>query len=117
MGIEAATNQACCVLYDFDPRVEPDFLWFYLMAEYENLRGLASGNNQPNLNAAMIANYEVPLPSLDFQKSLINEVIIQRLKIKDIRESMLVKADRIKAEVEEMILGTRSVEIHGRLPS
>lgn len=110
LGIEAATNQACCVLYDFDPRVEPDFLWFYLMAEYDNLRGLASGNNQPNLNAAMIANYEVPLPSLVFQKSLINEVIIQRLKIKDISDAMSLQVERIKAEVEAMILGTKTVE-------
>ena len=82
LGIEAATNQACCVLYEFAPNVDPDFLWFYLMGEYENLRGQASGNNQPNLNAEMIANYEVPLPPLDFQKDLVKEVQMLRAAIR-----------------------------------
>ena len=111
LAIEAATNQACCVLYDFVPNIEPDFLWFFLMGEYENLRSLASGNNQPNLNAEMIANYEVPLPPLEFQKDLVKEVLIRRASIRATRDAVTTQINEIKAEIEAIILGTRSVDI------
>ncbi len=111
LAIEAATNQACCVLYDFSPNVEPDFLWFYLMSEYENLRGMASGNNQPNLNAEMIANYEVPLPPLEFQKDLVKEVQMRRASIKATREAVTIHINEIKADIEAMILGTKKVVV------
>jgi restriction endonuclease S subunit len=62
LGIEAATNQACAVLFDFSPEIDPDFLWLSLITQYDAMRAMASGNNQPNLNAEMIANLRVPLP-------------------------------------------------------
>jgi len=110
LAIEAATNQACCVLYEFAPNVEPDFLWFYLMGVYENLRNLASGNNQPNLNAEMIANYEVPMPPLEFQKDLVKEVQLRRASIKATRDAVTIQINEIKAEIEAMILGTKKVD-------
>ncbi len=110
LAIEAATNQACCVLYDISPNVEPDFLWFYLMSEYENLRGMASGNNQPNLNAEMIANYEVPLPPLEFQKRLVKDVAALRAQIKVTSAFMAKQIDLVKAEIESIILGTKKVD-------
>lgn len=107
LAIEAATNQACCVLYDFVPNIDPDFLWFFLMGEYENLRSLASGNNQPNLNAEMIANYEVPLPPLEFQKDLVKEVQMRRATIKNTKDAVAFQIDEIKSDIEAMILGTK----------
>jgi type I restriction enzyme, S subunit len=109
LGIEASTNQACCVLYDFAPSIEPDFLWFYLMAEYENLRGLASGNNQPNLNAELIANYEIPLPPLPVQQEIVQKVKEMRTEIARIREAAEKQALESKAAVEAMILGTKKI--------
>lgn len=106
LGIKAATNQACCVLTGFDSRIDPDFLWFYLMGEYDRLRELASGNNQPNLNAEMISNYRAPLPPLDVQRSLIKAVTNARKAAADAREN----AEKVKvmaiADVEAAILGS-----------
>lgn len=105
LGIEAATNQACCVLHDFSPRIWPDFLWFYLMGEYERLRAMASGNNQPNLNAEMIANYEVPLPPLSTQQTLVTALTTARQRAAILR----AEAERLQTatttEVEAAILG------------
>lgn len=48
LGIDASTNQACAVLFDIDNSIIlTDYLWMYLMGEYDRLRELASGNSQP----------------------------------------------------------------------
>lgn len=74
LGINASTNQACAVLFDIDnSQVLTDFLWLYLMNEYDRLRELASGNNQPNLNAQMIKDYPVVVPPLDIQENIISK--------------------------------------------
>ncbi len=109
LGIAAATNQACAVLTQFDKRIEPDFLWYYLMSEYDSLRELASGNNQPNLNADMIANYSVPLPPLSVQRSIINQVEEARTQIAQQRKTSERKAHEAEAEVEALILGTKKI--------
>jgi type I restriction enzyme, S subunit len=72
LGIDASTNQACAVLYNIkNDLILTDFLWIYLMGEYDRLRELASGNNQPNLNAQMIKDYNVIIPPLHIQKEKI----------------------------------------------
>lgn len=74
LGIDAATNQACCVLSNINKEINTDFLWIYLMNEYTRLRDLASGNNQPNLNAQMIASYPVIIPPVCIQKAIVKMV-------------------------------------------
>ncbi len=67
LGIEACTNQACACILPTD-RVRMKFLWHYFICQYEDLRNLAKGSNQTNLNAGMIKDYLVPLPSFEDQK-------------------------------------------------
>lgn len=72
LGIDAATNQACAVMYNINNKVIiTDYLWLYLQVMYNDIRLLASGNNQPNLNAEKIKNYDVILPPLAIQQKLI----------------------------------------------
>lgn len=111
LGVEAATNQACAVLTEFTDDVDPDFVWVYLMSEYDGLRELASGNNQPNLNADMIANYPIPLPPLDVQKAIVQRVEVGRQAIAREREAADRKKQEIEAEIEALILGTQAIEV------
>ncbi|MEH1820332.1 MAG: restriction endonuclease subunit S [Nostoc sp.] len=111
LGIEAATNQACAVLTNFSEDVDPDFVWIYLISEYDRLRELASGNNQPNLNADMIANYPIPIPSLDIQKYLVKRVEQGKKAIFYERAAAERKRQEIEAEIEALILGTKQIEV------
>ena len=43
------------------------YLWKYFILSYDNLRNLAKGGNQPNLNGNIIKNYPVLFPPLDLQ--------------------------------------------------
>lgn len=84
LGIDASTNQACAVLFDIDNSVIlTDYLWMYLMGEYNRLRELASGNSQPNLNAQMIKDYNVIIPSLEIQSAIVDNINLSKLKISE----------------------------------
>lgn len=74
LGISASTNQACAVLFNIKNEIIlTDFLWIYLMGEYNRLRELASGNNQPNLNAQKIKDYKVIIPPIATQDEIISK--------------------------------------------
>jgi type I restriction enzyme S subunit len=86
LGIYAATNQACAVLHDINNEIIlTDFLWVYLMNEYDRLREMASGNNQPNLNAGMIFDYEIQVPPKDIQEEVIQKVKLYEAEISRLR--------------------------------
>lgn len=93
LGVDATTNQACAVLYGFKDDVLVDYVWIYLMNEYDRLRALASGNNQPNLNAEMIKNYPVVIPPKEIQEQIIQE----HQKIKEAKKSKIESAELLKS--------------------
>ena len=97
LGIDAATNQACCVLSDISAALDTDYFWFYLMNEYARLRELASGNNQPNLNAQMIASYPVIIPPYDIQKEIVETVTGINNQLSEARQNI----ERFKIEAQQ----------------
>ena len=50
------------------------------MSQYDKIRALASGNNQPNLNADMIANLRIPVPPIPTQRTMFQQVEVAALK-------------------------------------
>lgn len=66
LGIEAATNQACCVLKPSN-KMNFKFLYNTLSVLYDDLRSLGRGGNQPNLNLGLLKNYEVINPPIELQ--------------------------------------------------
>lgn len=81
-GIDATTNQACAVLTRIkEDVVLTDYLWLYLQTQTDNLKAMAYGGAQPNINAGIIANYKIPLPPLDMQAEIVAVVQEQRTKI------------------------------------
>ena len=66
LGIPASTNQACACILPCE-KVEPKYLWQYMIMSYDRLRNLAQGGNQPNLNGNMIKNFTVLVPPRELQ--------------------------------------------------
>jgi len=106
LGIDASTNQACAVLFNINNQlVLTDFLWIYLMGEYNRLRKLASGNNQPNLNAQMIKDYNVVIPPLSIQEEIIKDFGTLKAKIKSIESEYEILSSIAESEFEKQIFG------------
>lgn len=107
LGIEATTNQACAVLYDIDDTlVNSDYLWFYLQTQTNKFKELAYGGAQPNINAGIVSNYFLPLPSLDVQMELANHTFLEKKKIQSLKEEIQELRKKSDVIVENLLFGT-----------
>ena len=104
LNVRATTNQACAVLYDINESlVNIDYLWFYFQNEYERIRELASGNNQPNLNAGMIKTYPIVLPPLPVQNDIVEHINHIKAQVKDLRQQAKELREKAKLEFERSV--------------
>ena len=70
--IPMTTNQACCNLMVDENLADYRFIYYALVYSYSALAGLANGGAQQNLNAQLIKDFEIALPSLDTQRRVAN---------------------------------------------
>lgn len=106
LGIDATTNQAIAVLFEIKHNlVDTDFLWLCLQNESETFKTKAYGSAQPNINAQIIGESLIPIPSIEIQKSIVQKLNIikdqakklqsdskdLRINAKDIFEAQLFK--------------------------
>lgn len=104
LGIDATTNQACAVLHAIDNSiVSTDYLWYYLQGRYDDLRSLASGNNQPNLNAGKINNYDVVVPPMDVQNEMVAHIKEQKALAKQLKQKAKEMRENAIKEFEKEI--------------
>ena len=70
LQIEASTNQACaCILPTDSKELTQRFIWYFLIMNYENIRNLAVGCNQLNLNSNLVKNIQLPVPPISLQNT------------------------------------------------
>ena len=104
LGISSSTNQACAVLYDINNElILTDYLWFYFQNEYERIRELAYGNNQPNLNAGMIKEYPIVLPPLEVQNEIVNHINQIKSQVKELRSKAAELRQNAKEDFERSV--------------
>ena len=72
LRIEAASNQACAAIIPYIPATK-NFIKLYLLANYYQLRRLAEGGNQPNLNLGKISSLFIPIPPAQEQHRIIEQ--------------------------------------------
>jgi type I restriction enzyme S subunit len=65
--IPLTTNQACCNLTIDESKADYEFIYYQLCTLYNKMVSLKAGAAQPNLNAQIIKNLSVKLPSLPTQ--------------------------------------------------
>ena len=70
--IPLTTNQACCNLTINHSVADYRFVYYYLSYKYIELASLANGGAQQNLNAQIIKDFEINLPSLHEQELIAN---------------------------------------------
>ena len=90
--------------------IRPDYLWLvlqtpFLRAKIEAAARTAVGNYA--IGGKDIWNFEVPLPSLEVQRKLVERVTAARLEIARERAAAAALRQTIAAEVESLILGTQ----------
>lgn len=72
LGIEAACNQACAAITPKDNAVLPRYLYHFLTSRYDEIRSLAHGGQQQNLNLEIVRDLPVAHPQTDDEQ---NEIV------------------------------------------
>lgn len=69
LGIEAACNQACAAITPKDDTVLPRYLYHFLTSRYDEIRSLAHGGQQQNLNLEIVRDLPVAHPQTDDEQN------------------------------------------------
>lgn len=62
LGIEAASNQACAAIQSTEGAVDGRYLYHYLTHQYDELRHMAHGGQQQNLNLDIVRDIPIIYP-------------------------------------------------------
>ena len=92
--VPMTTNQACCNLTINDELADYEFVYYSLKNDYTTLASLANGGAQQNLNAQIIKDYVLQMPSLADQRHIAS--ILSSLDRK------IELNNKINADLEEM---------------
>ena len=92
--VPMTTNQACCNLTINDELADYEFVYYSLKNDYTTLASLANGGAQQNLNAQIIKDYVLQMPSLNDQRRIAS--ILSSLDRK------IELNNKINADLEEM---------------
>lgn len=92
--VPMTTNQACCNLTINDEVADYEFVYYTLKNDYTTLASLANGGAQQNLNAQIIKDYVLQMPSLADQRRIASILSSFDRKIE--------LNNKINADLEEM---------------
>ncbi len=73
LKINAATNQAVCGIFPNDLMI-PEFLFYLLKSKRNYLISLSNGGAQPNISQAIIRKLKIPLPPMEVQREIVEEI-------------------------------------------
>lgn len=71
LGVEATTNQACCVMSESNV-IFNKFLYYWMQAFKDDIVRLSSGGGQPNINQEIVASLKVSTPRYKEQVHITN---------------------------------------------
>jgi type I restriction enzyme S subunit len=74
LDIEACNNQNSAAIRVSETKVLPEYIYSFLEKEYEDTRRRGSGGNQPALNKERVRQIPFPLPPVDEQKRIMDEI-------------------------------------------
>ena len=101
LGIDAATNQACAAIQAADESVDGRYLYQYLAFKYEDLRRMAHGGQQQNLNLDIVRDFPLAYPESRGSQLQIVEV----LETLDRKLSLHIHRSQVLEELFGVLLG------------
>tara|TARA_R110002049_G_scaffold297185_3_gene486006 strand:- start:1776 stop:3131 length:1356 start_codon:yes stop_codon:yes gene_type:complete len=96
LGVEATTNQACCVLTKSNI-IDNKYLYYWLQAFKQDIVNLASGGGQPNINQEVVASLKISLPKKFDQQKIANFLDHETAKI----DTLIEKQQQLIALLKE----------------
>ncbi|EJE8548856.1 restriction endonuclease subunit S [Vibrio vulnificus] len=91
-GVDATTNQACCVMTASDV-IDNKYLFYWLWAFRQDIINLSSGGGQPNINQEKVASLKISAPIIDEQTQIADFLDHETAKIDTLieKQQQLIK--------------------------
>lgn len=80
LKIEATTSQNTAAIVP-NKEIYPEYLWNYLLGQYEKLRALGVAGHISHLNLSSVKNIVIPVPPYPIQQDIANKIVILERKI------------------------------------
>ena len=104
LKFEATTNQACAALVNTDiDYLLNEYVFYYCLSQYNEIRRQAAGGNQPNLNLDKIKLWEIDIPPLEEQEEIVRQVKTLFEKLDKIEENYK-KAKQYTDKITQSVL-------------
>lgn len=105
----ATTNQAILALEPYDS-IDSLFLFYLLEMEMNKALSLVQGG-QPNLNAKIIKNIKLLIPTIEKQKRIASIIATADKEVKHIKQNLERMKREEKALMQQLLTGKRRVEV------
>lgn len=102
LGVDATTNQACCVMTK-SKVINNQYLYYWLQAYRADIIRLSSGGGQPNINQEKVSSLRVSAPSLNDQTLIVTFLEHETAKIDDLIEKQQQLIELLKEKRQAVI--------------
>ena len=102
LRVQAATNQAVCVLEPQSALLYNRYLLYYFMRNYWDIREKAVGGNQLNLSLTIIKELNIEIPPIDEQMEIVqilDDLFAKEQQAKESAEVVLDQIDLMKKSI------------------
>lgn len=102
LEIEAANNQNCAAIWVSKTPTPSEYVYYWLMLQYDETRRVGSGNNQQALNKSLVQSLPIPWPPLETQHQIVTEVERHLTLITRTEQSLqtqLARAKRLRQSI------------------
>ncbi len=73
LGVDAATNQAVCGIYQNDS-IDSKYIYNFLFHKKQDLVKQGIGGAQPNISQTILKKLEIPLPNIKTQQAIVSKI-------------------------------------------
>lgn len=80
LKVDAAVNQACCVI-SAGCNLDTEFLYFYLLGFRQELIDRGRGSGQPNISQEILRSLRIAIPSMDTQREVVASLKQKRARV------------------------------------
>lgn len=105
LGIKTTCNQSMAALIP-DHRLVPRYLYWWLSANYQNIRNLAGGEARDGLNLDMLGSIPCPAPPVPEQETIVRFLDIQTARLDLLMAKKRQLIDKLKEKRSALIART-----------
>ena len=116
LKIAAATNQACAsILFLIDEPCLKNYVKIFFQENYLEIRKLAQGGAQPNLNLGKVKDTFIPLPPLSEQTRIVAEIEQQLANTKQLKEHIIANQQATEQLLKALLHGAFQPQLAGEV--